>query len=231
MPNSSPLFTSPSAMPGESPFSQRVTLTQILNLGTKSQQPPWFSPWLRQTLSLSSLLSTSSPGTGGWSRCSPPLGTPSAKSAGNSATSLPAVPAHYQHVPTARLPTPKQSIAAQTLPALRVAISDLSSPAAHPRWHPALTAKKSTLRAARIAPPARRPPQKHQKCDLDRRRTAWISLKTRLALRWSFVQHQVPLLTPRVPLYSPAMVLYLGREPNAPSPSPISPQERAVMNL
>jgi len=161
---------------------------------------------------------------------SPPLKTPSARDAGSSATSLPAVPAHYPSAPSARSPTPKRSIAALTLPALRVAISDLSSPAVHPRWHAVLTARKSTLRAAGIAPPARKPLPTHQRCYLDRRRMAWISLKTRLALRRSFRQHRVPLLTPRVPLYSHTMLLHLGREPIAPSPSPISPQERAVMN-
>jgi len=55
-------------------------------------------------------------------------------------------------------------------------------------------------------------------------------VKTRLTLRRSFPQHQVPLPEPRVPLYFPVMLLHLGRGPNAPSPSPISPQERAVMN-
>jgi len=157
--------------------------------------------------------------------------TPNARNAGSSATSLPVVPAHCQSVPSAHSRTPKRSFAALTLPALRVAISNLSSPAVHPRWHAALTAKKSTLHAAGIVPPAQKPLQRHQKCDLGRCRTAWISLKTRLALRRSFVQHQVPLLTPRVPLYSPALLLHLGREPNAPSPSQISPQERAVTNL
>jgi len=147
------------------------------------------------------------------------------------ATSLTAVPAHCPSALSARSLTPRQSITALTLPALRVAISDLSSPAVHPRWHAALTAKESTLRAARIAPPTRKLPHIHQRCYLDRRRTAWISLKTRLALQRSFVQHQVPLLTPRVPLYSPAILLHLGREPTGPSPSPIWPQERAVMNL
>jgi len=196
-------------MPPESPFSQRVTLTQTLIVGIKSQQPQWLSPWPHPTLSPSSPPSTSSPETGEWSRCSPPLRTLNAKNAGNLATSLPAVPAHCQSAPSVRSPTPKQSIAALTLPALRVSISDLSSPAVHPQWHAVLTAKKSTLRAARIAPPGQRPLQRHQKCDFDRRRTAWISLRTRLALRQSFVQHQVPL-------YSPAMLLHLVREPNTP---------------
>ena len=141
------------------------------------------------------------------------------------------VPARCPSVPSAHSPIPRRSIAVLTLPALRVATSDLSSPAVHPRWHAALTAKKSTLRAAGIAPPAPRPLTTHQRCYLDRRRTTWTSLKTRLALRRSFPQHQVPLPEPRVPLYSPAMLLHLGREPSAPSPSPISPQERAVMNL
>jgi len=231
MPNSSPLFTSPSAMPGESPFSQRVTLTPTQNLPFKSQQPPWLSQWPRPTLSPSSPPSTSSPETGEWSRCSLPPRTPSARNAGNSATSLPAAPAHCQSVLFARSPIPKQSIAALTLPALRVAISNLSSPAVHPRWRAVLTAKMSTLRAAGIAPPARKPLQRQRRCDLDRRRTAWISLRTRLALRRSFPQHQVPLPEPRVALYSPAMLLHLGREPNGPSPSLISLQERAVMNL
>jgi len=218
-------------MPGESPFSERVTLTRIWTLVTKNLQPLWSSMWPRPTLLPSSPPSTSSPGTGEWNRCSPPLRTPNAKSAGNLATSLPAVPAYYQPVSSARSPTPKHSIAALTLPALRVAISNLSSPAVHPQWHAALTAKKSTLRAAGIAPPAPKPPQMHQRCRLDRRRTAWILLKTRLVLRRSLVQHQVPLLTPRVPLYSPAMLLHLGKEPNAPSPSSILPKERVVMNL
>jgi len=231
MPNSSPLFRSPSAIPGESPFSQRVTLTPTKNLAIQSQQPLWLSLWPRPMLSPSFSPSTSSSETAEWSRCSPPLRTPSARNAGNSATSLPAAPAHCQFVPSARSPTPKQSIAALTLPALRVAISALSLPAVHPQWHAVLTAKKSTLRAAGIAPPAQRPLQRHQSCDLDRRRTAWISLKTRLAVRQSFPQYQVPLPEPRVPLYSPAMLLHLGREPNGPSPSPTSPQERGVMNL
>ena len=218
-------------MPGESPLSQHVTLTQTRNLEIKNQPPLWLSPWPRPTLSPSSPPSTSSPETGEWRRYSPPLRSPSARNAGNSATSPPVAPAHYQSVPSARLPTPKRSITTLTLPALRVAISDVSSHAVHPRWRAVLTAKKSTPRAARIAPPTQRPLQRYQNCDLDRRRTAWISLRTRLALRRSFVQHQVPLRTPRGPLYSPAMLLHLGREPNAPSLSPISPQARAVINL
>jgi len=51
--------------------------------------------------------------------------TPSARSAGSSATSPTAVPARCASVPSTHSPTPKQSIAAVTLPALRVAISDL----------------------------------------------------------------------------------------------------------
>jgi len=217
-------------MPGESPFSRRVTLTQTRKPVHRKTPPQWLLELPRPTLTLSSPPSTSSPGTGESNKCPPPLRTPSARSAGSSATSLPAVPAHYPSAPSARSPTPWQSIAALTLPALRVAISDLSSPAVHPRWHAVLTAKKSTLRAAGIAPPARKPLPTRQRCYLDRRRMAWTSLKTRLALRRSFPQHQVPLLTPRVPLYCHAMLLHLGREPAAPSPSPISPQERAVMN-
>ena len=139
-----------------------------------------------------------------------------------------AVPAHCPSAPSVHSPIQKQSITALTLPALRVAISNLSSPAVPPWWHAALTAKKSTLRAAGIAPPAQRRPPIHPRCHLNRRRTAWISLKTRLALRRSFVQHQVPLPRPRVPLYSPEMLRHLGREPTA--PSPISSQERVVMN-
>ena len=48
----------------------------------------------------------------------------------------------------------------------------------------------------------------------------------------SVVLHPTPSAAPkpRVPLYSPVMLLHLGRGPNAPSPSPISPQERAVTN-
>jgi len=218
-------------MPGESPFSQRVTLTQTRNLVNRKPPPPLLSQWPHPTLAPSSPPSTYSPGIGESNRCFPPLKAPSAENAGSSATSLPAVPALGPFVPSARSPTPRRSIAALTLPALRVAISDLSSPAVHPRWHAVLTAKKSTLRAAGIAPLAQKPLQRHHRCDLDRRRTAWISLKTRLALRQSFPQHQVPLPEPRRPLYSPAMLLHLGREPNGPSPSLISPQERAVMNL
>jgi len=217
-------------MPGESPFSRRVTLTQTRNLASRRTPLPWWLQWPRPTLALSSPPSTSSPGTGESNKYSPPLKTPSVRNAGSSAISLPAVPARFPSPPSVRSPIPRRSIAALTLPALRAAISDLSSPAVHPRWHAALTAKKSTLRAAGIAPPARRPLPTHQRCYLDRRRTAWISLRTRLALRRSFSQHKVPLPTPRVPLYSHAMLLHLGREPSAPSPSPISPQERAVMN-
>ena len=231
MTNSSPLFMSPSAMPGESPFSQHVTSTRTRSPAIKNRQHPLSSPWPRPTLLPSSPPSTSSPGTGEWNRCSPPLSTPNVRNAGSSVTSPPSVPAHYQSVHSARSPIPRQSIADLTLPALRVAISDLSSPAVHLWWHAVLTARKSTLPAAKIAPPAQNPLRRHQRCDLDRRRTAWISLRTWLALRRSFLQHQVPLPEPRRPLYSPAMSLHLGREPSGPSPSPISPQERAVMNL
>jgi len=218
-------------MPGESPFSRHVTLTQIRNLVSRKAPSPWLLQWSRPMLTSSSPPSISSPVTGELNKCFPPLKTPSGRNAGSSATSVTAVPCHCPSALSTCSPTPKQRIAALTLPALRMAISDLSSPAVHPRWDVVLTAKNSTLRAARIAPPARKPPQIHQKCSLDRRRTAWISLKTRLALRQSFVQHQVPLLTPRVPLYSPAMLLHLGREPTGPSPSPTSPQERAVTNF
>jgi len=214
-------------MPGESPFSQRITLTRTRNLAVKNRQPPLLFLWPRPTLSPSSPRSTSSSDTGEWSRCSPP-GIPNARNAGSSATSPTTIPARCLSIPSARSPIQKLSIAALTLSALRVAIPNRYSPAARPPWHAALTAKKSTLRAVGIVPPAQKPPQRHQKCYLDRGRTAWISLKTRLALRRSFVQHQVPLLTPRVPLYSPAMLLHLGRGPTA--PSPISPQERVVMN-
>ena len=231
MTNFCPLFMSPSAMPGEFPFCRRVTLTQTRSLVSRRTPPPWLLQWPRPTLTLSFPPSTSSPGTGESTRCSHPLKTPSARNAGSSAISLPAVPARCPSVPSARSPIPKRSNAALTLPALRVAISDLSSPAVHPRWQAVLTAKRRTLRAAGIAPPARRPLQTHQRCYLDRRRTAWTSLRTRLALRRFFPQHQVPLPEPRVPLYSPAMLLHLGREHSAPSPSPILPQERAVMNL
>jgi len=215
-------------MPGESPFSQRVTLTRTRHLVVKKQQPPRLFLWPRPTLSLTSLHSTSSRETGEWSRCSPPPKAPSVRSAGSLATSLTAVPANCPSVLSACSPIRKQSITALTLPALRVATSNRCSPAARPRWRAVLTARKSTLRAAGIAPPALKPPQTHQRCHLDRRSTAWISLKTRLALRRSFVQHQVPLLTSQVPLYCPEMLHHLGREPTA--PSPISPQERVVMN-
>ena len=218
-------------MPGEYPFSRRITLTQARNLMSKRAPPPWLSQWHHLTLTPLAPLSTSSPETGQSKKCSPPQKTRCVRNAGSSATSPIAVPTHTQFIPSARSPTPKQSMAALTLPALRVAISNLSSPAVHPRWHAALTARKSTLRAAGIAPPAPKPLPMQQKCYCDRRRTAWISLKTRLALRQFLTQHQVPLPEPRVPLYSPAMLLHLGREPIVPSPSPISPQERAVINL
>jgi len=227
MNNYSSLFISPSAMPGESRFSQRVTLTCTRNLVNRRGPPPWLLQWPHPTPTPSSPPSTSSPETVEPNKCFPPLKTPSVRSAGSSATSPTAFTANCLSVPSARSPIQKQSIAALTLPALWVAISNLSLPAIHPRWHAALTVKKSTLRAAGIAPSARRLPQTHQRCHLDRHRAAWISLKTRLALRRSFVQHQVPLLTPRVPLYSPVMLLQLGRGPNG--ASPISPQERAVM--
>jgi len=194
--------------------------------------PPWWLQWPRPTLTPSSPPSTSSPGTGESNKCSPPLRTPSVRNAGSSAMSLPAVPARFPSAPSAHSPIPRRSIAALTLPALRVVISDLSSPAVYSRWHAVLTAKKSTLRAAGIAPPARRPLPTHQRCYLDRRRTAWISLKTRLALRRSFPQHQVPLPTPGVPLYSHAMLLHLGREPSAPSRSQIfAPRESGDESL
>jgi len=218
-------------MPGESAFSQRVTLTRTRNVVNRRRPPRWLLQWPRPTLTPSSPPLTVSPQTGESNKCFPSPKTPSVRCAGSSATSPTAVPAHCPFIHTARSPIPRWSIAALTVPALRVAISDLSSPAVHPRWHAALTAKKSTLRAAGIAIPVRRPLQRPHKCDLDRCWTAWISLKTRLALRRSFVQHQVPLLTPLVILYSPAMLLHPDKEPTAPSPLPISPQERAVMNL
>jgi len=115
--------------------------------------------------------------------------TPSLRNGGSSATSLTAVPAHCLSVPSARLPIQRRNIASLTLPALRVATFNRSSPAAHPRWPAVLTAKKSTLPAAGIAPPAQKPLQTHQECYLDRRRTAWSSLKTRLALQRSLVQY------------------------------------------
>ena len=193
--------------------------------------PQWSFQWPRPTLMPSPPPSTSSPVTEESNKYSPPPRALNGRNDGSSATSPLAVPAHYLSVPSAHSRTPKQSIAALTLPTIRVTISNLSWPAVHPQWHAALTARRSTLHAAGIVPPAGKPRQRHQKCDLDRRRTAWISLKTRLALRRFFAQHQVPLPEPQVPLCSPAMLLHLGREPNGPSPSPISPQERAVMNL
>ena len=215
-------------MPVKCPFSQRVTLTRARHLVVKRQQPPLLFHWPRPTLSPSAPRSTTSPETGESSTCSPPPGTPNARNARSSATYPIPVAARCPSVSSARSPIHKQSIAAITLPALRVAISNQSSPVARPWWHAAQTAKKSTLSAAAIAPPAQKPPQRHQRSYLDRRRTEWISLKTRLALRRSFVQHQGPLLIPRVPLYSPAMLLHLGKGPTP--ASPISPQERAVMN-
>jgi len=125
-------------------------------------------------------------------------------------------PSSLPVVPSARSPLQRQSIAALTIPALRVATFNRSLPAAHPQWRAVLTAKKSTLRTAGIAPPSQKTPQIYQRCYLDRRRTAGISLMTRLALRWSFVQHHVPLLTPCIPLYSPTMLCHLGKEPTAP---------------
>jgi len=229
-PNSFPLFTSPSAIPGESPFCQHVSLTQTRNLVTRKQPPPSLFLWPRPTLTPISPRSTSSPETEESSKCSPPPNAPSVGNAGSLATSPTAVQASCPSAPSAHSPIHKWSIAALTLPALRVVTSARSSAAAPPPWPAVLTAKKSTLRAAGIAPPTPKPPQRHQMCCLVRRRTAWTSLKTRLALRPSFVQHQVTLPRPRVPLYSPAILLHLGREPNAPSQSPISPQGRVVMN-
>ena len=153
MTNSFPLFMSPCAMPGESPFSRRVTLTQTLSLVDKRGPPLWLLQSLRPALSPSSPPSTSSPEPGVSSKCFPRLKAPSVRNAGGSATSPIAVTAHYPFVPSTCSPTPKQTIAALTLPALRVAISNLSSPAVYPRWHAALTAKRSILRAAGIVPP------------------------------------------------------------------------------
>jgi len=136
---------SPSAIPGESPFSQRVTLTLTRNLVNRRGPPTWLFLWPRPTLLPSSLRSPSSLETEEWNKCSPPPRIPSARSAGSLATSPTTVPVHFPSVPSARLPTQKQSIAALTLAALRVAISNRSSPAAHPQWHAALTARKSTI--------------------------------------------------------------------------------------
>jgi len=155
MTNSSPLFMSRSAMPGESPFSQRVTLTRTRNLVKRRVLPPWLLQGPHPTLRPSSPPSTTSPQTGESNKCFPPLKTPSVRNAGSSATSPTAVPGNCLFVPSPRSRTPKQTIAPLILPALRVAISVLSSPAVHPRWHAVLTAQNSTLRAARIAPPLR----------------------------------------------------------------------------
>jgi len=170
--HSSPLFMSPSAMPGESPFSPRITSTQTRNLANRKVPPPWLLQWPRPTLTPSYPPSTSSPETRELNRCFTPPKTHSVKKAGSSATSPIGVPASCLFAPSARSPTPKRSIAALTLPALRAAISNLSSPAVHPRWHAALTAKKSTLRAAGIAPPARKPLHRQRRCARHRRRTA-----------------------------------------------------------
>jgi len=219
---------SPIATPGESLFSQHVTLTQTQHLEIKQQPPPWLFQWPRLTLSPSSLGSTSSPKTAESIKCSPPPKTPSVGSARSSATFPIPVPARYPSVPSARSPIQKHSIPALTLPPQRVVTSDQSLAAAHPRWRAILPAQKSTLCAAGIAPPAPKPPQRLQRWHLDRRSTAWTLLMARLALRLSFVQHQVPLPRPRVPLYFPARLRHLGRAPTAPSPN--SPHERAVMN-
>jgi len=172
MTNSCPLFTSPSEMPWESPFSQRVTLTRTQILGHRKAPALWLLHWPGLTLTSSSPPSTSSPETGESHRCFPPLKTLTVRNAGNLATSPTAVPVSYLFALCARSPRLKLSIAALTLPALRVPISNLSSPAVHPRWHAALTAKRSTLRAAGIVRPARKALQIHQKCDLNRHRTA-----------------------------------------------------------
>jgi len=215
-------------MPGESPLSQRVSLTRTRNLEVRKQPPPWFFQWLHPTLSPSSPHSTSSLETGEWNKCSPPPKAPSIRNAGSSATFPTTALAHYPSVPSACLTIQNENITALTLPALRVVTSSRSLAAARPRWCAVLTTRQSTLHTAGIAPPTHKPSQMHQRWPLNRRRTAWISLKTRLALRRSSVQHQVPLPTPRLPLYSPTMLCHLGREPTA--PSPISPQERVVMN-
>jgi len=159
-------------MPGESRCCQSITLTRSRNLVNRRGPLQWLFLSPHPTLLLSSPRSTSSPVTEGFSKCSPPPGIPSAKSAGNSATSLTPVPAHSPSAPSALSPIQKQSIAALTLPALRVVTSNRSSPAAHPQWRAVLTAKKSSLRAAGIAPPTPRPPLTHPRCHLDRHRTA-----------------------------------------------------------
>jgi len=43
-------------MPVDSPFSQRITLTQTRNPAVKNRQPPWLFTWPRPTLSPSSLV-------------------------------------------------------------------------------------------------------------------------------------------------------------------------------
>jgi len=128
--NSSSLFTSPSAMPGESPFCQHTSLTQTRNLEVRKQPPPWLFQWPYPTLPPCSPRSTFSPETKEWSRCSPPPRTPSARSAGNLATFPTTAPAHYPSVPSALWPTRNQSIAALTLTALRVVTSNRSWAAA-----------------------------------------------------------------------------------------------------
>jgi len=173
---------SPSAMPEESPFTQHIFLIRTRNLTVKKRQPWWLYLCPCPTILPTSPRLTTSLETEGWNKCSPPQQTPHVRSAGSSATSPTTVPAHYPSVRSAHSLTQKQSIVALTLPALRVLTSHRSSAAACPWWRAVLTAKKRTLRAGGIAHTTQKPPQMHQRCHLDRRRTAWISLKTRLAL-------------------------------------------------
>jgi len=215
-------------MPGEFPFSRLATSTPTLNPQVRKPPPQSWSQWPSPRLMPTSPQSISSPATAEWNKCSPPPRPSSAPSAGSLDTLSIAVPTCYPFVPSALSPTPMPSIAALTLLDLRVTTLNLSSTAARLQWRAVPTARKSTLCAAGIAPPAQTILQGDPRCLLDRCRTAWISLRTRLTLRRSIIQHPAPLSRHGKPQYCPAICRLLGRDLNVSSPT--SSQERTVMN-
>jgi len=79
-------------------------------------------------------------------------------------------PATLRSVPFALSLTASRSIAALTLPALRVATSTRSLAAVHAWWHAVLTTTRSTLHAAGIAPQDQSPLKNYPRHPLDRRR-------------------------------------------------------------
>jgi len=154
--------------------------------------------------------------TAQWKRCTPLQDSLRVPSAGNSAMSRLDAPASLQALRSAPSPTPSRSITVLTLPALKVAISTQSSAAAHPQWHAVLTAKKSTLRAAWIAPPGQRPLKINPRHPLERHRMLWTLPMTRRARRNPRILLPTLHSKPQ-PLYSPAMLCLLGRDPGASS--------------